>query len=89
MTRANLVTLLLGPALILGGASLAQKANVPDVPDKLALAKDNAKEMLLLMDTNKDGKVSRQEWMDFMSAKFDRLDIHKTGQLNPKELLRT
>jgi hypothetical protein len=33
-----------------------------------------AKSLLLLMDTDKDGRVSKQEWMSFMEAEFDRLD---------------
>jgi Ca2+-binding EF-hand superfamily protein len=32
-----------------------------------------AREILKLMDTDKNGKVSRQEFMRFMEAEFDRL----------------
>lgn len=56
-------------------------------PDKLAIATANAKQLLLLMDTDKNGKISKQEWMNFMSAEFDRLDTDKSGELDPKELL--
>jgi Ca2+-binding EF-hand superfamily protein len=72
--------------VVVGGAALAQKASVPKASDKLALASENAKEMLLLMDTDKNGKISKQEWMTFMSAEFDRLDVNKSGELDPKEL---
>jgi EF hand len=44
------------------------------------------KELLLLMDRDKNGKISRQEFMKFMSAEFDRLDINKDGELDVKEL---
>jgi hypothetical protein len=44
------------------------------------------KELLLLMDQNKNGKVSRQEFMRFMNAEFDRLDVNKDGELDVKEL---
>jgi hypothetical protein len=44
------------------------------------------KELLLLMDRDKNGKVSRQEFMNFMSAEFDHLDVNKDGQLDVKEL---
>ena len=38
------------------------------------------------MDRDKNGKVSRQEFMKFMSAEFDRLDVNKDGELDVKEL---
>ena len=47
---------------------------------KLAAATDAAKQLLLLMDTNPSGKASREEWMEFMEGKFDRLDTdHKVN----------
>jgi hypothetical protein len=45
-----------------------------------------AKQLLVLMDTDKSGKVSKQEWMSFMEAEFDRLDKNKDGELDMKEL---
>lgn len=44
------------------------------------------KQLLGLMDTDRNGKVSRQEFMDFMAAEFDRLDTNKDGELDAKEL---
>lgn len=38
------------------------------------------------MDTNHDGKVSRQEYMSYMEAEFDRLDKNKSGDLDINEL---
>ena len=32
------------------------------------------------------GKISKQEWMKFMEAEFDRLDKDKSGELTPQEL---
>jgi hypothetical protein len=46
-------------------------------------------EVLLVMDTDKNGKISKQEWMKFMEAEFDRLDKDKTGQLSPQELAQS
>jgi hypothetical protein len=40
----------------------------------------------LLMDTDKNGKISKQEWMKFMEAEFDRLDKDKSGDLDVKDL---
>jgi hypothetical protein len=53
---------------------------------KLAKGEQEAKKMLLLMDTDKSGKVSKQEFMSFMEAEFERLDINKDGELDVKEL---
>jgi hypothetical protein len=42
--------------------------------------------LLPLMETDNDGKVSKQEFMSFMEAEFDRLDQKKEGKLDVKEL---
>ena len=64
----------------------AQKAAVPKPIDKLAVGEDKAKQLLFLIDTDKNGKISKQEWMRFMEAEFDRLDKTRNGQLDLKEL---
>jgi Ca2+-binding EF-hand superfamily protein len=38
------------------------------------------------MDADKNGKISRAEFMAFMAAEFDRLDVDKSGELDVKEL---
>lgn len=38
------------------------------------------------MDTDKNGKISRAEYMAFMAAEFDRLDINHDGELDVKGL---
>jgi len=43
-------------------------------------------QLVLLMDADKNGKISKREFMDFMSAEFDRLDTDKSGELDVKEL---
>ena len=75
-----------------GGAitrSVAQRTAVPKQQDKAVLAEANAKELLLLMDTGKTGKISKQEWMKFMEAEFDRLDKDKKGEIDQKELMQS
>jgi len=71
---------------VLLGIVVAQRQAVPKAQDKLALGENEVKQLLLLMDTDKSGKISKQEWMKFMEAEFDRLDKHKKGQLDAKEL---
>ena len=68
------------------GTVVAQKASVPKPQDKLALGEEQAEQLLLLIDTDKNGKISKREWMNFMEAEFDRLDKDKKGRLDAKEL---
>lgn len=42
--------------------------------------------LLQLMDTDKNGKVSKQEFLHFMEAEFDFADRNHDGELDPKEL---
>ena len=71
------------------GTLVAQKAATPKPQDKLALGEAEVKQLLLLMDTDKNGKISKQEWMKFMEAEFDRLDTSKSGELDVKELTQS
>src|ERR1700722_17262818 len=71
------------------GAVPPQKAAVPKPQDKLALGEGEVKQLLLLIDTDKTGKITKQEWMRFMEAEFDRLDKNKSGELDAKELAQS
>ena len=71
------------------GTSVAQKAAAPKPQDKLALGEEQVEQLLLLIDTDKSGKISKHEWMKFMEAEFDRLDKDKKGQLDVKELTQS
>jgi len=79
MMPRNLLIALLNAILALPGTAFAQKTAVPNQQDKAAVESANVKELLLLMDTDKSGKISIQEWMKFMEAEFDRHDHDKTG----------
>ena len=88
-TKLVLVTLviaMLATTWGMVGTAVAQKAAVPKPQDKLAIGEDEVKRLLPLMDHDKDGKVSKQEFMRFMEAEFDRLDKKKDGKLDVKEL---
>jgi Ca2+-binding EF-hand superfamily protein len=79
----------LGTGAIVGGDIVAQEADQKaqaQEEKKLAAGEREAKKMLLLMDTDKSGKVSKREFMSFMEAEFERLDINKDGELDVKEL---
>ncbi|MGB8115904.1 MAG: hypothetical protein WCF22_19135 [Candidatus Sulfotelmatobacter sp.] len=81
-----MIALLVAASVMLGGAIAQTKAATPKAQDKLALGEEQAKQLLLLIDTEKRGKISKQEWMKFMEAEFDKLDKDKSGQLDVKEL---
>jgi hypothetical protein len=88
--RTNIVRITLAIVVLVGlGTALAQKAAVPKPQDKLALGENEVKQLLLLMDTDQSGKISKQEWMKFMEAEFDRLDKDKRGHLDVKELTQS
>jgi hypothetical protein len=81
------LTVVLACAMI--GTASAHKTTVQKAPNNIALGEDDVKQLLLLMDTDKNGKISKKEFMDFMSAEFDRLDTDKSGELDPKELAQS
>jgi Ca2+-binding EF-hand superfamily protein len=47
----------------------------------------NVKELVLLMDTDKNGKISEQDWMRFMEAELDRSDKNGKGELETREMI--
>lgn len=77
-----------GRAAYQGSASTASLSpSAAQVPaDKAAAADSEVKQLLLLMDTDKNGKISKKEFMAFMEAEFNRLDVNKDGELDVKEL---
>jgi hypothetical protein len=82
------ITVLIAAGTMLVNAA-AQKASVPKPQDKLALGEEEVRRLLLLMDSDKKGMVSKQEYMKFMEAEFERLDKNKQGELNAKELAQS
>jgi hypothetical protein len=90
MNRRKLIATLAAASAALTQSSLAQMTTAsPKSPNTPAIAEQNVKQLLLLMDTDKNGKISKHEWMTFMSKEFDRLDTDKSGELDPKELLQS
>jgi len=68
------------------GTAFAQKASVPKPQDILTLGENGVKQLLLLMETDKSGKISKAEFLKFMEAEFERLDKRKSGTLDVKEI---
>jgi len=94
LTRTHIIRVIVAIAVlvvtsVLLRSAVAQRQAVPKPQDKLALGEPEVKQLLLLMDTDKSGKISKEEWMKFMEAEFDRLDKDKKGQLDAKELTQS
>jgi hypothetical protein len=53
----------------------------------VAQGEKETRQLLRLMDVDQNGRVSKQEFMQFMEAEFDRLDVDRSGELTVKELL--
>jgi hypothetical protein len=69
-----------------GTTVVAQKAATPKPQDNVARGEPEVKQLLPLMDQDREGKVSKEEFMKFMAAEFDRLDKKNDGKLDVKEL---
>jgi hypothetical protein len=82
------ITVLVGAGTVLCGAA-AQKMSVPRPQDILAMGEDQVRQLLLLMPADKKGMVTRQEYMKFMEAEFDRLDKEKKGELDARKLAQS
>lgn len=84
------IVLLYGAIAFEVGTAFAQ-VRTPDnrKTDTVALGADEVKQLLALMDTDKNGKISKAEFMKYMEAEFDRLDKDKSGELDPKELTQS
>src|SRR5271157_3955969 len=94
LRRTNIVRAVVAIAVLVStwailGTAIAQRQAVPKPQDKLALGENEVKHLLLLMDTDENGKISKQEWMKFMEAEFDRLDRDKSGDLDVKDLTQS
>lgn len=86
------ITLAVATSLALAAmrsTAVPQKSAVPKGLDNLALADDDVRRLMLLIAPNEHGKITKQEWMKFMEAEFDRLDKDKSGELDAKELARS
>jgi hypothetical protein len=55
----------------------------------LILGEQQVQQLLRLMDTDRNGRVSKAEFMHFMAEEFDRLDVDHSGELDPEELSRS
>jgi hypothetical protein len=80
-----ILAVLIAAATFLGTAA-AQKASVSRAQDRLALGEEHYRELLLIIETDQGGMISKPEYMKFVEAEFQRLDKSHRGQLHAREL---
>jgi len=74
-----------GACLVIG--AIATSAIAQSKHTKAAATHD-VRQLVQLMDKDGNGAVSKQEFIEFMSQTFDRLDVDRSGQLEHEELRR-
>jgi Ca2+-binding EF-hand superfamily protein len=89
-------TLLAVVALLAVGVGGVQAQDAPSTRVKqekkdrnVKAGEKEAKKLILLMDKDQNGKVSKEEFMAFMEAEFERLDVDKNGSLDVAELTQS
>jgi hypothetical protein len=80
-----ILAVLVAAATFLGTAA-AQKASVPRPQDRLALGEEHVKQLLLVIETDSSGMISKEEYMKFMEAEFERLDKSHRGLVNARQM---
>jgi hypothetical protein len=85
--RGSALVMVAVAALTVRAATAGDAAAAPEpAPKQLATGLTPVSQLLQLMDTDKNGKVSKEEFMRFMEAEFDYADKNKDNELDPKEL---
>lgn len=82
-------TILVTALLVAGSVATTALATDPAAASdgsKLAAGLSPVTQLLQLMDTDKNGKVSKEEFMRFMEQEFNYADKNKDDELDPKEL---
>ena len=73
-------------AVVLGLATARSLVPTAFAAPRLDQGLKQTTQLLVLMETDQSGKVSKAEFMKFMEAEFDKLDKNKDGALDVKEL---
>jgi hypothetical protein len=96
LKRMNVLALALAVAGLLAtgtiaGTAFAQKQAVPKPLDRIALGDDQTQQVSVsfVFDVDKNGQISRQDWLRLMATEFDKLDTNKSGQINAAQLTQS
>ena len=85
MSMTRKLTVLVGMSFVFGLMSTAAFA----ASKRTAAAADaDVRQLVRMMDRDQNSTVSKDEFLQFMSETFDRLDINRSGQLEPNEVRR-
>jgi hypothetical protein len=76
-------------AVVLGLATARSLVPTAFAAPRLDQGLKQTMQLLVLMDTDPSGKVSKAEFMKFMEAEFDKLDKNKDGALDVKEFTQS
>ncbi|MGD0798515.1 MAG: hypothetical protein ABR910_12405 [Acidobacteriaceae bacterium] len=93
IARLTVAAAALVAVYILPAAASAQKDATPKQivtvqQEQPAFGQNQVAQLVLLMNTNKDGRVTREQFIRFMDAQFDLLDTNKTGAVAVKEVIQ-
>jgi hypothetical protein len=86
MTRK--IIALAGVLLVAGAVTTADAAKKKPVTSENESAREEVSELMKMFHADKNGTVSREEFLAIMGQEFDALNTSKTGQLTPSELSR-
>ena len=81
MFKKHTIVTCAGLAFALMACSGASAAH----PARHSAAYEKVEQLIRLMDRDKNGAVSKDEFMQFMSAEFDRVDADRSGSLTSGE----
>lgn len=89
--RFGLVVLALALLLAAGttvGTAFARGDNLSQPHSPAVLGEEQVKQLILLLDqgTDRNGAVSKQELMKFVSSEYDRLEHDRSGNVNVQDV---
>ena len=73
------IAIMLAALAAAGGGAGKRPATLQTSPCKFSLNEEEVRQLVCLMDTDRNGKVSKQEVLKFVEAELDRLDASKSG----------
>jgi Ca2+-binding EF-hand superfamily protein len=81
MLKKQILVACVGLAVALGAGSGAFAANA----SRQSAAYHKVEQLIRLLDKDKNGVVTKSEFLNFASAEFDRVDADKSGSLTAQE----
>jgi Ca2+-binding EF-hand superfamily protein len=86
MFKTRRLITLVGMSLLVGSLSTSAFAVSKHTARTASSTDSNARQLLRMMDADRNGTVSKDEFLQYMSQTFDRRDVNKSGQLERNEL---